>query len=209
MFSNLNGYGPSFVSKRSRQWPEIGLGRPFKAAAGNMSSQFGEIKTLSSLLQAALEQKLDHVKCVYWRGRSLRLNAETQAWKLAIWLVEAAGLFLSSEKRSSLKSPPTHHTPSTRFQGRKAQSKIPLSLYSWRGHRCKKAIKGGPNPALTVWQRGRKCLLQRPELRTIHFSSLWTYHQLTLSWREQPVFIPTTPERAETHLIDPLFLEFL
>lgn len=147
MFTNLNRDGPSFglrVPKRSRQWSEIGLGIPFRDAAGNLSIYCWEINNQPNLLQAAFDLKLNHVKWIFWSGRSIKANSETQEW-LAIWIVEPT---------------PAHHAPLTKLQDRGVRSRIPLFLCSLKVHRYKRANKRSQTLGWTDWQKVRKFHIQ-------------------------------------------------
>lgn len=123
LFSNLNGDHPSFggsVSKEAEHDLKSTEADPLTLLLGICQATIG-IKTLSSLLQVAMEWKLDQVKWVCGSGRLIKVNSEISTWKLANWLVAAAALFLSSKQRTSLKSLTTQHGLST---------KLPRSLSS-------------------------------------------------------------------------------
>lgn len=123
LFSNLNGDHPSFrgsVSKEVEHDLKSTEADPLTLLLGICQATIG-IKTLSSLLQVAMEWKLDQVKWACGSGRLIKVNSEISTWKLANWLVATAALFLSSKQRTSLKSLTTQHGLST---------KLPRSLSS-------------------------------------------------------------------------------
>lgn len=197
------------MSNKRGQWSETGRGRPFRATCGNLSNRWKETNNQSILLKLGFSRKFDHVWSPCCKVRSIKLKSETHSLKVSIWRFGLLLPLLSEVKRTSLKSPPIHHPPSSKFPksfNSVQNSNVPLicrrTINAWQPPFTIIGFHSQSSDSVTsLAEKGRNYHILPPLSLRGQFSTHLTYRS-QIFWQEKRwKSAPGTPNRSKSFTI--------